>query len=686
MRIPSNTGVLLFFGVASCAVGFGACSGDEEPTQASGNSGNSGNSAGGARAGGAGPRGGTIGTSGTTKATGGATTGKATGGAGGAAPTNTGQVAMAGRGYAGTAGTSDIGTVVNPTDLSCLKMTSLWVRAQGPMAVGMLYRIETCKGETVQLVPKQGESVFTYYKLQEDGQNLSSECVPTVDLSQGQRVYVSLMLDLSTSTTGDAARVKSLFDSAKLFAENVPAASPKVFIGVRAFAGDTSPKDILLPTRDLAAVNAALDKTALDNGGLADPGSTNLYGAFKSGVEDLQTWQEKILANNQGGVVTSGYLVVFTDGRDTSKLVEQSTAIATVSGARAAGATAESRPNVQTYAVALAEGADYTLDAKKDLQAVVGVGTDSRLIEGSLSTLSARFQELAKRIGEQAAGTHLLKYCSAARSQKTAVTLGVNPSIGGTDPTSTRLGFTFDAATLDVTAYKGGCIAYFQNVCLESNCGGYNCGACDESIETCESTTTSIPSGGTAPPVTKTVYRCTNNCIDQNRCSGETLTNWAGYTQSCSFTGVVGKCINVCTDLQSDSKNCGVCGKTCNTTAGESCVQGVCGCTNGGTICAGTCQLPSFFEANNANCGTCGKTCNTTAGESCVQGVCACPSGGTICGGTCRLPSFFETSNANCGICGNACPTGIACSGRVCQCPTGEVACSGTCRAVSFFV
>jgi hypothetical protein len=114
--------------------------------------------------------------------------------------------------------------------------------------------------------------------------------------------------------------------------------------------------------------------------------------------------------------------------------------------------------------------------------AVGSLAGDTRnLYEGSLDELQAQFRSLAARIGAQASSTHLLTYCSAARSGARTVTLRPVRSRGGSDADSTFIEFSFSA-----TGFGGGCAEYLSSVCDGRECGGFNCGACDDATEVCE--------------------------------------------------------------------------------------------------------------------------------------------------------------------------------------------------------
>ena len=79
-------------------------------------------------------------------------------------------------------------------------------------------------------------------------------------------------------------------------------------------------------------------------------------------------------------------------------------------------------------------------------------------------------------------------------------------------------------------------------------------------------------------------------------------------------------CNNQCVDIRTDSKNCGYCGKACE--SGQFCLNGQCvqTCSAGQTSCPGGC-----FDLQNDpdHCGTCNNDC--PAGLLCVEGTCRSP-------------------------------------------------------------
>jgi hypothetical protein len=82
------------------------------------------------------------------------------------------------------------------------------------------------------------------------------------------------------------------------------------------------------------------------------------------------------------------------------------------------------------------------------------------------------------------------------------------------------------------------------------------------------------------------------------------------------------KCGNICVATDSDSANCGACGKSCDK---QLCLAGTCGCVAPLSACGNTCVNT---QSDGLNCGTCGNDCK---GKFCLSGSCGCPPGGCVC-------------------------------------------------------
>ncbi|TNE51840.1 MAG: hypothetical protein EP343_02985 [Deltaproteobacteria bacterium] len=124
-----------------------------------------------------------------------------------------------------------------------------------------------------------------------------------------------------------------------------------------------------------------------------------------------------------------------------------------------------------------------------------------------------------------------------------------------------------------------------------------------------------------------------------------------------------------CANLQSNTSHCGTCWSSCLRT--QLCVKGACQCEQGKSICKvkNTTKYPNYYEDicidlqnDPKHCGTCGTVCGK--GQSCLQGVCACPRGQTLCQGACV---DLQQDITHCGTCGNRCKGDATCNQGTCS-------------------
>ena len=133
----------------------------------------------------------------------------------------------------------------------------------------------------------------------------------------------------------------------------------------------------------------------------------------------------------------------------------------------------------------------------------------------------------------------------------------------------------------------------------------------------------------------------------------------SGGSSVCSLPGQE-FCQTACTDLKTDSSNCGGCGNLCD--QGQRCSGGSCVCD--GTSCPnGCCSDKTCVDQSAQAAGKCGKpgmacvACSTDA--YCTQGACAClfPDR-SACGS--EMCIDLQTNKDHCGSCSKTCKDGCS--------------------------
>ena len=158
-----------------------------------------------------------------------------------------------------------------------------------------------------------------------------------------------------------------------------------------------------------------------------------------------------------------------------------------------------------------------------------------------------------------------------------------------------------------------------------------------------------------------------NACATGQACRAGTCLGQAcvsGQTVCSSYNGTV------CTNTQTDFYNCGACGNSCYTYVSNGmatgCVAGRCGatCNSGLTACSSSLNLVcTNLATDSSNCGACGNPC--APGQTCQAGTCqnlTCSSGLTACkrlNGTSYNVTCLntQTDSDNCGGCTRYCPS-----------------------------
>ena len=511
----------------------------------------------------------------------------------------------------------------DPPDRSCVQADLIEGRTVTPSGVALFFTVEDCVGRPITGLEDDDFILF------EDGVPLSVEADSVILPQPGLQVFVSLVLDMSSSTN---PLLPELIEGAKTFVTRLMIDDElPIQVSIELFAGERGLTQWQAPTLDAAKLLVRLDSLASYTP--SDPASTNLNGAVIEAVARNESAQRDFRDRNYGGAFTAGYLVLFTDGGDTAAINTHAAAVAAVNGT-----------DVEVLAVGL-DSPDYDLPALTEL-APGGVITSA-----DAATLARDFGTVANRIAGQLSGIYLLGYCSPKRAGLHTVTVEVEEATN-----AHGVSYEFDAA-----GFGPGCSAtLFETICDGLSCGGRACGACDERVASCDPST----------------FQCVSFCDQQALCGGRNASNPHGYDQVCSDSPPERvDCGGECADLTSDPNHCGDCDEVC--AADSPCYEGECLCPGmtRGLNCGGSC---TETWSNPLHCGECDNSCGV--GGSCERDTCSCPgmTRGENCSGVCT-----ETwdNDAHCGACGVRCPTGAVCSGDTCDCAgmTAGIDCGGVC-------
>ena len=338
---------------------------------------------------------------------------------------------------------------IDPPDTTCVRGQLIEGRTTAPSAVALWYTVDDCDGR-----PVTGLGADDFVVLEDDA-TLSAEASVTVLPRDGRQIFVTLVLDVSGSTSES---FDELIAGATRVVERlqVDEALP-VQIAIELFAGDTASRLLDAHTLATETLTSTLADLATAAEGL-DVAATNLNGAIVGALLRVDSARAAFESLNRGGAFTSGTVLVFTDGRDTAGRV---TADA-VSAAREASTT-------EVVAVGL-DGPDF------DLAALTALVDSPVLVAPDAGALEREFEAVATRISGRAARTYLLGYCSPKRSGDHIVSVEVRDATNETTPN-----FEFAA-----DGFGPGCSATtFADACDGLDCGGLGCGACDHRVARC---------------------------------------------------------------------------------------------------------------------------------------------------------------------------------------------------------
>lgn len=323
-------------------------------------------------------------------------------------------------------------------------------------AVGIFFAVDFCAGPAV--TPDLIEDLGLEFKVLENGIDIEKNVESYSRIIDKQvESYVTVALDVSDSVT-ESEDLPALIDEVRTFvgALSPSAGEPDVYVSIYVFGRGVG--EYVPFTRDFAAVDDALAAIAVDPAPvvlLAGNGNgTDLYRAVEVGINRTQRIRDLRDAVTWGGVLSTGTVVVVTDGNDTSNGDLDTTLI-------------DSTVN-NVISIGISDDID-----NEDLQRI---GRDASILAPTPDDWAAAFAEIATRVDQYPERSYLLAYCSSATEGTPNVEVTV-AGIGTHHVTGASCNFNADAFSSSPLAICDG--PWFDAECETKGCGGLTaCGSC----------------------------------------------------------------------------------------------------------------------------------------------------------------------------------------------------------------
>lgn len=342
-------------------------------------------------------------------------------------------------------------------------------------AVALFFALDFCAGTAV--TPEKRAELGLSFEVSENGVSIDDnvEADATI-LDTSVESYVTVVVDVSNSLT-ESEDLPALVTELRTLVSSLEAkpGDPEVYISVFVFGFRVA--EYVPFTRDLQAVDTALEALANDPAPvveLASGGqSTALFNATAEGIRETTRIRELRDAVTWGGVLTTGTVVVVTDGIDTSNADLDTSQIADTTN--------------QVISIGVSgEINDQQLSA---------IGRDGSFLAPEPADWTTAFAAVAQRVAEYPLRSYLLAYCSSASEGAPDVEV----SVAGPNLTSvTAAECTFNAELFSSQGFACN-TEFFTSECNALECGGLTgCGSCPDS-QCCNGTECLGPTSAAAP-------------------------------------------------------------------------------------------------------------------------------------------------------------------------------------------
>ncbi len=333
-------------------------------------------------------------------------------------------------------------TCVNARILDCRQTVA------GSSEIGVHFSLSYCSGNPYTSL-NLSDLVVEEKGLADFQQLLPSESFATI-VPQTPVAHIYLVIDVSNSILQSKV-LPDVAKGAQALLDQLKQAGGEYWVSVLLFDGKPYLYEFIKDTNDLAAARAQLDN--LNKQQLSkDSSSSNVYGAVIEGIHKLDRAQAMRKLVNNLGVLTTGTLIVISDGDDRASAHPYSDVD-----------TAVKASSSSVITVGLGDVANYPQ--------LTMIGRDGSFSAPQPTLITQAFQQIAQRIKDYHRSLYFVGYCSPKRGGALQTRIGVK-------------GFTFaePVCTFNSSAFAAGCSANSfvkAKACAGASCGGIMaCGEC----------------------------------------------------------------------------------------------------------------------------------------------------------------------------------------------------------------
>lgn len=369
-------------------------------------------------------------------------------------------------------------------DTTCIELHFLEDRCRqtvnGPPAVTLFFAVDYCAGTAV--LPADLEAQGLSFRVLENGIDIAKnvESYSTV-IPKEVESYVTIVLDVSDSVTGTEEapnpELPQLVGELRNFVQQLAPGpgEPDVYVSMYVFGRFV--REYVPFTRDYAGLDAAIaaiedDPIAINT--LVNGDGTRLYDSVETGINRTQRIRDLRDAVTQGGVLSTGTVVVITDGLESTNGTLNTSLIA----------------NTLNQVISIGISPEVTAN-DEDLTAI---GRDGSFLAPEPENWGEAFSAVVSRVREYPQRAYLLGYCTSAAQDvaEVEITLG-----GRVIPVETAT-CSFDASAFSVDPADTCSPALFETECDSQDCGGLTaCGACADD-QCCDGSYCEAPTDATS--------------------------------------------------------------------------------------------------------------------------------------------------------------------------------------------